>query len=490
MGDRGWKAYAVVAALLVAAYQIVPDDPWWDAGWQVGIGYAAVAAIVVGTRRLPGRRRWPWWCVAAGLGANASGIAASVYASEVLHIDWSPTPGDPLFLLLYPGCALGFALLIRAREPRRNWAAMVDATTFTTGLGLLAWVYVIEPTAQSDDMTVLGRAIQIAYPVGDLLLLAMLTRLVRSGGARGSAFWWMTASGGAFFVGDTIWVVLGNLDIDISGSVALTRAVAMVFLVAYSLFAVAALHPSAAELDRAAVHTAPRLSGAMLATLTVTSLVAPALLAVQVAAGKVTDGPAIVVGCTALFLLVVTRMAQLLREVERQADCVRALSREDELTKLPNRRAWNDEAPRALEQARRRGTPICVAVIDLDHFKRYNDTHGHPAGDRLLAEAAVAWLGALRRMDLLARVGGEEFVVLLPDSAGDEARQVLARALAVTPHGQTFSAGLAAWDGVETSEELTARADAALYAAKSAGRNRIVIACDPAQPPPAHAAAA
>ncbi|BFU44674.1 GGDEF domain-containing protein [Krasilnikovia sp. MM14-A1004] len=490
MGDRGWKAYAVAAALAVAAYQVIPDNPWWDALWQVGIGYAAVAAIVVGTRRLPGRRRLPWWCIAAGLGANTSGIAVAVYASDVLHIDWSPTPADPLFLLLYPGCALGFALLIRAREPRRNWAAMVDATTFTTGLGLLAWVYVIEPTAHSDDMTVLGRAIQIAYPVGDLLLLAMLTRLVRSGGARGAAFWWITASGGAFFAGDTIWVVLGNLDIDISGSLPLSRAVAMVFLVAFSLFGVAALHPSAAELDQPAVRTAPRLSGAMLATLTVTSLVAPALLALQVSTGRVTDGPAIVVGCTALFLLVVTRMAQLLREVERQAECVRALSRQDELTKLPNRRAWNDEAPRALEQARRRGTQISVAVIDLDHFKRYNDTYGHPAGDRLLADAAAAWLSALRRVDLLARVGGEEFVVLLPESGADEAGHVLARALAVTPDGQTFSAGLAVWDGVETSDELTARADAALYAAKSGGRNRIVVARDPAQPPvvPAEAA--
>ncbi|GAA3303388.1 hypothetical protein GCM10020218_100750 [Dactylosporangium vinaceum] len=105
-------------------------------------------------------------------------------------MDEPPTPADPLFLLLYPACAVGFALLIKRREPRRNWAAMVDAGTFTTGLGLLAWVYVIGPAVLSDETRLLGSVVQIAYPIGDLLLLAMLTRLVRSGGARGSAFWW------------------------------------------------------------------------------------------------------------------------------------------------------------------------------------------------------------------------------------------------------------------------------------------------------------
>jgi diguanylate cyclase (GGDEF)-like protein len=168
-------------------------------------------------------------------------------------------------------------------------------------------------------------------------------------------------------------------------------------------------------------------------------------------------------------------MAQLLRELERQAGQVRELARRDELTGLPNRRAWNDELPRALELARRDGRPVSVAILDLDHFKAFNDSYGHPAGDRLLKSAAAAWHGELRKVDILARYGGEEFVVLLPDAGLDESRQVLVRALAATPLGQTFSAGVVVWDGAETSDELIARADAALYEAKAAGRNRISV---------------
>jgi diguanylate cyclase (GGDEF)-like protein len=223
-----------------------------------------------------------------------------------------------------------------------------------------------------------------------------------------------------------------------------------------------------------------RLGRVHLALLTVASLIAPGILAVQLRAGEVTNGVAIVAGCVALFLLVVTRMAQLLREVERQARQLGELSRRDDLTGLPNRRAWNDELPRALEHARRDGAEMSVALLDLDHFKLFNDAYGHPAGDRLLKEAAAAWHETLRSVDTLARYGGEEFIVLLPGAGTEQAEQVVGRALAATPRGQTFSAGVATWDGTETSDALIARADGALYAAKSAGRNRILPAACPA----------
>jgi diguanylate cyclase (GGDEF)-like protein len=200
------------------------------------------------------------------------------------------------------------------------------------------------------------------------------------------------------------------------------------------------------------------------------------VLAVQVAQHRVTDGVAIVLGSVALFLLVVTRMALLLRQLEKQAAQVRELSRTDELTGLPNRRAWNDELPRAIERARRSAVPLSVAMVDLDYFKRFNDAYGHPAGDRLLASAAAAWQEELRAGDHLARYGGEEFIVLLPDADAEEATEVLARLQLATPLGQTFSSGLATLDGGETSDELLHRADQALYQAKHAGRNCVVRA--------------
>ncbi len=92
----------------------------------------------------------------------------------------------------------------------------------------------------------------------------------------------------------------------------------------------------------------------------------------------------------------------------------------------------------------------------------------------LLKEAAAAWHGALRRSDILARYGGEEFIVLLPGADPEHAMVALERVRAATPGNETFSAGVATWDGAETSDELVARADAALYATKAAGRDRIM----------------
>lgn len=173
--------------------------------------------------------------------------------------------------------------------------------------------------------------------------------------------------------------------------------------------------------------------------------------------------------------LMETLAAEAIRVIER-ADLLTTLgelTRTDELTGLPNRRALNDALPRELERSLREGHGLCLAMLDLDHFKRYNDANGHPAGDRLLAAAAVAWRDALRSgTDLLARYGGEEFAVVLPTTM-DAAHETLERMRAATPDRQTVSIGLASWDGLEQTESLIARADAALYRAKAGGRDQI-----------------
>ena len=119
---------------------------------------------------------------------------------------------------------------------------------------------------------------------------------------------------------------------------------------------------------------------------------------------------------------------------------------------------------------------IAVALLDMDAFKSFNDHHGHQAGDELLRAAVEAWAGTLRDGDVLARYGGEEFAVALPGCSADEAGMVLDRLRAATPEGATVSAGVASWDGSEPLAALVARADAALYEAKRAGRDRLVAA--------------
>jgi diguanylate cyclase (GGDEF)-like protein len=153
-----------------------------------------------------------------------------------------------------------------------------------------------------------------------------------------------------------------------------------------------------------------------------------------------------------------------------------ASARTDQLTGVPNRRAWDEVLPRELARARRAQGPISVAILDLDHFKAYNDTHGHPAGDRLLREAAAAWTERMRTTDTLARYGGEEFALVLPGCNHHAAGGVLGELRTALPDGVTCSIGVATWDGREDPEALVARADAALYRAKRDGRDRVVVA--------------
>lgn len=149
-------------------------------------------------------------------------------------------------------------------------------------------------------------------------------------------------------------------------------------------------------------------------------------------------------------------------------------SQTDPLTGLDNRRHWDLTISEALLRAGRHRRPLCVGLIDLDHFKRYNDAYGHQQGDQLLKEAAAAWRAQLRESDTLARWGGEEFAVLLPDCGVTTAAVVLERLRTSVPRGQHCSIGLASWDGEQEPNALMAAADAALYAAKQAGRNRLM----------------
>jgi diguanylate cyclase (GGDEF)-like protein/PAS domain S-box-containing protein len=149
---------------------------------------------------------------------------------------------------------------------------------------------------------------------------------------------------------------------------------------------------------------------------------------------------------------------------------IKQRARTDELTGLANRRRWHEELDRALAQARRQGSPLCAAMVDLDGFKAYNDAHGHLAGDALLRKASQAWADALRATDTLARYGGDEFSVILPDCTLEEARTVIERLRAATPGDATCSAGVACSDGAESAESLVRRADKALYGARAGTR--------------------
>jgi len=170
-------------------------------------------------------------------------------------------------------------------------------------------------------------------------------------------------------------------------------------------------------------------------------------------------------------------------ELERALLRIQDLATHDELTGLVNRRQMTELLEHERERSRRAPHPWCIALIDLDHFKQVNDRHGHAVGDEVLRAVARAAVAAGRRSDVLARWGGEEFVLLMPDTpleagmAGVERvrRALTGAALDVAGLGLqiSFSAGVAQHRVGEAVEQTLARADAALYAAKAEGRNRV-----------------
>ena len=178
--------------------------------------------------------------------------------------------------------------------------------------------------------------------------------------------------------------------------------------------------------------------------------------------------------------LVSLHVSQLLRRVAAQANT-------DALTGLPNRRTFEDTWRRMVQRAERDKSPLALMVMDIDHFKRVNDTHGHAAGDEALRVLGWALKNHLRRGDLCARLGGEEFVLAMPGATPEVARMRAEELLKMPlmygedgsgePLAVTLSVGLTDWRASDTAPHATiARADAALYEAKRDGRHRVSVA--------------
>jgi diguanylate cyclase (GGDEF)-like protein len=171
--------------------------------------------------------------------------------------------------------------------------------------------------------------------------------------------------------------------------------------------------------------------------------------------------------------------ARLMRELAAQ-------SRRDGLTGLLNRRVFDENLEQELTRARRYDFPLSLAMVDIDHFKRVNDAHGHPTGDEVLRQVARRLEAGIRQSDQIFRYGGEEFAVLFAHTALSESADVCVRLLerlrgtpietAAGALDITASIGIACSDGeVGTSDTLVDRADQALYQAKAAGRNRVAL---------------
>jgi diguanylate cyclase (GGDEF)-like protein len=435
--------------------------------------YLAVAALgtgmaVAGAWTAPPARRRIWVAIAVGQALYLGGDVLWVLFDRVLHIAPYPSAADASYLLRYVAIAVGLGWLIRGRQQGRDRAALLDAAIISTAFTVLAVVYLVIPAAQGGGESLLSKVVAGAYPTGDVLLLAMLVRLLSSRASRSLAFCSLVLSLLVLLATDVVYTLT------IVGGSGSPRWLDLPYLSTYLLMGFCAMHASSATLAEPVPGTTERLTPLRVALLGAASLLAPALLLLNAVRGSSLHPYVTGLGGIAGSALVLVRLVDLLRHAEAQAVQLSALARNDGLTGLPNRRTWDHELSRACAHARDTGTPLTVGLIDLDQFKAYNDTHGHLLGDLVLKESAAAWRESLADRGVLARYGGEEFAVAVPGPV-EAAVVLLERMSRVVSGGQTCSVGLASWDGTEEPSAAMARADQALYHAKDTGRDRVAV---------------
>jgi len=443
---------------------------------EPGLGVVGVVAIIVGLVRNRPAHRLPWVFFALGLGAYASAEIGFYLYTEVLtgnapFAQWT----DLFYFTAYLLISAGVLLIIRHRTPGRDSSSVVDALILTTGYALVSWVFLMEPYAGDPSLTLLERLTALTYPALGILLLAVTARLAIGAGVRRPAHWILLVCFSSVLIGDTTFAFQELGDGFHTGGL-----IDIAWMVFFSGFGAAALHPSMRLVSQQTPLPPVNITTRRLVLLATASLMAPGVLAYESYQRQPIDAPVIAAASVVLFLLVIVRMAGLIKILRQQASELDRLARIDALTGVPNRRAWDEALGAELARAARHGEAPYVAMIDIDHFKVFNDTYGHLAGDRLLREAAGAWRAELRIGDVLARYGGEEFAVLLTECVSEQdAIEVVERMLTVTPLGQSFSAGVARWEGTESPEELVARADDMLYVVKRTGRGRCLAALAP-----------
>ncbi len=452
--------------LAFALYVFLPAGMATTFSAVVGLG--AVALTLAGVRRRPPSRRMAWWMFAAGLTMWVAGD--TIYASEAIITGGHTYPSwaDACYLAAYPMLVVALFRLARFRR-RRELAGLIDTAMSATGFGLVYWVFVIGPIVREPGMSLLTRLVSAAYPTCGVLLFAVAGPLLVQQGRRSPATWMLTFGSAATLIGNVGYTVIppdGGLK---------DRLVFGAFLFAYFAFAGAALHPSGNMPDS---RPADMQGWQRITVLTATTLLVPAVLFVEARGGtEQVDIQAIAVGAVVLFLLMLIRLSGFFATVQRQSEQLERLAMRDDLTGLANRRLFEQY----LSQALRDGL-VQVAVLDLNGFKEVNDTFGHATGDQLLIVVADRLREVMRGDDVVARMGGDEFALLVREVSPTAMSAIAERISAslrrpVDANGQQLlvsaSVGTAGNESGEvSSDEVLRRADWAMYAAKRAGGGR------------------
>lgn len=463
-------AWVCLALILVFALPYA----WWPLSsnerWGFSCVLEAVAVSLTWVFTLQYRRPATWYWLLGGFTCNM--VADLLYYRETVFNDMGPQASfsDVLYIAAYVPLAVG--LVTMGRRVGRPTGALLDASIFSIGLAVPVVAFYIVPTARLTTIGLDGMLLVGWYALGSILIFALYVHQITTRRTQNPAFLLLGAALLMSAIGDPLWNVHMMGGTDHLGDLPkllwyLNRCLPLVVIVHPSVWQLWEYETSAADTPL------PRLR---LIALTLGSLMpALTLLLAQLAPANYPYWIAVVGGGMLLPVLVLMRMDGLLQQLRRQATQLDKQSHYDELTGAPNRRHWKRALATAASQARHDGKPLTLALMDLDHFKVFNDAHGHHAGDDLLCEAYTAWSACLPPGCLIARYGGEEFTLLMPHTTTQETLHLLERMQVATPRGETFSAGIAPCDPHADLANALDAADAALYEAKYAGRHRIHI---------------
>ncbi|MDO8106356.1 EAL domain-containing protein [Isoptericola sp. b441] len=458
--SRPWAVYLILGTALTGTVVAAPAGAAHDALYTLTAA-SGVLAVVEGVRRNRPHRPAIWRLIAAGM---ACWIAGSVVPTVIGPGDvWARAlMGDAFFLAMYPLELVALVLAVGHHEPEDR-TAQLDAWVRTTAAGLTIWVLIVEPVWTTRAGYDLAAVYNLVWPLGDVAILGGLARLSTRAGAYRSTLVTAVAFVGAM-------VALGPVEA-VSG-VALPSLHPVPFdgrwLIGFVIAGTAALHPSMRLLSAPRASREPASERAVV-WLLAAMLTGPALLGWELSTGRPISAASVTVFSAVIVVLVAVRMVAMVRQINRQATT-------DDVTGLSNRRALLTVAGERLAAPGSRGA---LLLLDLDRFTEVNDSLGHSAGDQLLVQVARRLREGLSPDDVLARLGSDEFAVLLRDADRERAELVadgLAEQLTApfrlgdVAVGIDVSIGVALHpDHASDVETLVRLADAATHRAKRVG---------------------
>ncbi|HYO41522.1 MAG TPA: EAL domain-containing protein [Nocardioidaceae bacterium] len=409
--------YVAVMALLGTLYFTLPNPPRYL--WTL-IGVCSVAALVAGVLVNRPRHRLPWWLVTAGTATFILGDTVyDVLTGPLGMVNPFPSVADVLYLSTYPLFAGGLLLIVRVRWHNRDRQAVLDALIITTGLGFLVWIFLAAPNARDSTMSLWEKAFSIAYPLGDVLLLAVMVRLLMGRGASSWALRLMTAGTLGLLLSDVLYGLL-----QLNGTWETGGPVDLGWLLFYAAWGAAALEPDMARLAEPVRHRAPVMTRTRLLLLGSVSLVPPGVLLVEVATQDLHDVAVNAVASGLIFVLVTARLSGLVHVARQSTQRESVLRRTGEaLVGAASREEIYTACARAISTLTRApdGHRVLVAV-GLDGALRivHDSVPGAPLDD---AVTSGAW------DDLLTSYGSDlrtrHFVLTTSDRAGSALRDRL-----------------------------------------------------------------